>query len=224
MTYGLLQSLVETDQSLLLYLNGLHNTFWDYFMSAFTGKAIWVPMYASILYVLLKNFNWKITLCCLIAIALTITFADQVCATLIRPIVERPRPSNPASPIADLVHIVNGRRGGGFGFPSCHASNSFGLAFLLVFLFRKRWLSLFICAWAALNCYTRIYLGLHYPGDLLVGMLVGLCGAMLMYYILQKVTKENFRKARQTNFIIFVGLCTTVGILVYTTLASLQII
>jgi len=135
MTYQLLQSLIEADQSLLLYLNGLHNTFGDYFMPVFTGKWIWVPMYAGILYVLLKNYNWKVTLLCLIAITLTITFADQVCATLIRPIVERPRPSNPASPIADLVHIVNGRRGGGFGFPSCHASNSFGLAFFLVFLF-----------------------------------------------------------------------------------------
>ena len=110
MTYGLLQSLVEADQNLLLYLNGFHNTFGDYFMPVFTGKWIWVPMYASILYVLLKNFNWKVVLFCLIGIALTITFADQVCATVIRPIVERPRPSNPASPIADLVHIVNGRR------------------------------------------------------------------------------------------------------------------
>lgn len=218
MTYGLLQSLVEADQNLLLYLNGLHNTLGDYFMPVFTGKWIWVPMYASILYVLLKNFNWKVVLFCLIGIALTITFADQVCATVIRPIVERPRPSNPASPIADLVHIVNGRRGGGFGFPSCHASNSFGLAFFLVFLFRKRWLSIFICAWAVVNCYTRIYLGLHYPGDLVVGMLVGLCGAMLMYYLLTRVTKEDFRKARQTEVIIYTGLLTTAGILIYSTL------
>ena len=89
MTYGLLQSLVEADQNLLLYLNGFHNTFGDYFMPVFTGKWIWVPMYASILYVLLKNFNWKVVLFCLIGIALTITFADQVCATVIRPIVER---------------------------------------------------------------------------------------------------------------------------------------
>ena len=159
MTNDMIQLLVNTDQNLLLYLNGFHNAFGDYFMSTFTGKWIWVPMYASILYVLLKNFNWKITLCCLTAIALTILFADQVCASLIRPAVERLRPSNPANPISDLVHIVNNYRGGRYGFPSCHASNSFGLAFFLVFLFRKRWLSLFILLWATLNCYTRIYLG-----------------------------------------------------------------
>ena len=137
MTNDMIQLLVNTDQNLLLYLNGFHNAFGDYFMSTFTGKWIWVPMYASILYVLLKNFNWKITLCCLTAIALTILFADQVCASLIRPAVERLRPSNPANPISDLVHIVNNYRGGRYGFPSCHASNSFGLAFFLVFLFGK---------------------------------------------------------------------------------------
>ena len=120
MTNDMIQLLVNTDQNLLLYLNGFHNAFGDYFMSTFTGKWIWVPMYASILYVLLKNFNWKITLCCLTAIALTILFADQVCASLIRPAVERLRPSNPANPISDLVHIVNNYRGGRYGFPSCH--------------------------------------------------------------------------------------------------------
>ena len=191
-----IQPIVETDQSVFLFLNSFHNTFWDYFMMTFTGKWIWVPMYASILYVLLRNYDWKVSLFCVIAIALTITFADQVCATLIRPYVERPRPANELSPIADLVHIVNGRRGGRFGFPSCHASNSFGLAFFLVLLFRKRPLSWFICIWAALNCYTRIYLGLHYPGDLIVGTIVGGCGAWLMYYLLTRVTKQNFRHAK----------------------------
>ena len=195
MINGIIQSLADTDQSLFLYLNSFHNTFWDYFMTAFTGKFIWVPMYATILYVLLKNYDWKTVLLCVIAIALVITFADQVCATLIRPWVQRPRPANEASPIVDLVYIVNGRRGGRFGFPSCHASNSFGLAFFLIFLFRKRWLSLFICCWAIVNCYTRIYLGLHYPGDLLVGMLIGACGAALMYWLLGLVTKVDFTKA-----------------------------
>lgn len=217
----MINELANIDQTIFLFLNGMHTTFGDYFMSVFTGKWIWVPMYASILYVLLRNFNWKVVLGCLIAIALTITFADQVCATLIRPMVERLRPSNPDNPISDLVHIVNGRRGGSYGFPSCHASNSFGLAFFLVFLFRQRRLSLFICLWATLNCYTRIYLGVHYPGDLLAGTVVGLCGAGLMYYLLRKVTKAiNFKVASQTDVIIYVGLLTTLGILIYATVQT----
>ena len=216
MTNDLIQSLANVDQNLLLYLNGFHNTFADYFMSTFTGKWIWVPMYASILYVLLKNFNWKITLCCLAAIALTITFADQVCAGLIRPVVERLRPANPENPISDLVHVVNNYRGGRYGFPSCHASNSFGLAFFLVFLFRKQWLSLFILLWATLNCYTRIYLGVHYPGDLIVGAVIGCCGAALMCYLLKNIAKgTSFGKVKHTEITIYAGLLTTLGILIY---------
>ena len=96
-----------------------------------------------------------------------------------------------------------------------HASNSFGLAFFLIFLFRKRWLSLFICCWAIVNCYTRIYLGLHYPGDLLVGMLIGACGAALMYWLLGLVTKVDFKKAKETQAISYVGLLTILGIIIY---------
>ncbi len=212
---GIIETMANADQSLFLYLNSFHSTFWDYFMSIFTGKFIWIPMYVSILYVLLKNYSWKTVLFCLIAIALTITFADQICASVIRPIVERPRPSAEGSPIADLAYIVNGRRGGGYGFPSCHASNSFGLAFFLILLFRKGWLSLFICCWAVVNCYTRIYLGLHYPGDLIAGMLVGGCGAAIMYGLLRLVDKTNFAHAKQTSVIAYVGLLTTLGIVIY---------
>ncbi len=215
MTNSLIQSLAETDQTAFLFLNGFHNTFWDYFMSLFTGKFIWIPMYATILYVLIRNYNWKTVLICLAAIALTITFADQICASVIRPAVERYRPSNPENPIADLVYIVNGRRGGGYGFPSCHASNSFGLAFFVMLLFRKQWLSLFLCSWAIVNCYTRIYLGLHYPGDLLAGMLVGGCGAGIMYYLLRIFTKDDFTKAKHTNTIIYIGMLTLFYIIIY---------
>ncbi|MCQ4908360.1 phosphatase PAP2 family protein, partial [Phascolarctobacterium faecium] len=80
---------------------------------------------------------------------------DQTGATLIRPYVERLRPSNLENPISDMVHIVNGRRGGRYGIPSCHAANTFGLAFFVWFLFRKRWLTVFMMGWALLTCYSR---------------------------------------------------------------------
>ena len=118
MTNDMIQLLVNTDQNLLLYLNGFHNAFGDYFMSTFTGKWIWVPMYASILYVLLKNFNWKITLCCLTAIALTILFADQVCASLIRPAVERLFSSKAFSTEPSSSEAESGRKAGLASFSS----------------------------------------------------------------------------------------------------------
>lgn len=221
----LIQNLSETDTSVFLFLNGFHNSFWDQFMSAFTGKLIWIPMYATILYVLFRNFHWKTALCYAIAIALTITFADQMCNNLIRPLAERLRPSGEGSPIAELVHIVDGKRGGGFGFPSCHASNSFGLAFFLICLFRRKWLSIFILLWAFTNSYTRLYLGLHYPGDLLAGALIGILGAGLSYTIARRiVTSERMpelpqREPRQTNLIIYVGLIILSGIVTYSTIA-----
>ena len=94
MNTEIINFLSEVDTNVFLFFNGIHSPFWDYFMSAFTGKIIWVPMYATILYILLINFHWKVVLCYVAAIALTITFADQMCSTIIRPVVARLRPAN----------------------------------------------------------------------------------------------------------------------------------
>lgn len=83
---GIVQYLSEIDTNIFLSFNGIHSPFWDYFMSSFTGKFIWIPMYATILYILLKNFHWKVVMCYVAAIALTITFADQMCSSIIRPV------------------------------------------------------------------------------------------------------------------------------------------
>lgn len=222
MTNEWIQSLSEIDTNILLYFNGIHSAFFDYFMSAFTGKVIWIPMYATILYVLLKNYNWKVALGCVVVIALTITFADQMCNSIIRPLVGRLRPSNPENPIADLVYIVNDRRGGGYGFPSCHAANSFGLAVVLILIFKKRWLSIFIVGWAIVNSYTRLYLGLHYPGDLLVGAIIGGFGGWLIYFVFSKLTHfKRIKNAKQTEVTIYAGLLTLLGIIIYSTIHCL---
>lgn len=86
-----LNGIIEIDTDIFLSINQMHSTFFDHFMSTYSGKWVWIPMYAAIWYVMLRNFHWKVTLLCMIGLALTITFADQVCATLIRPYVERLR-------------------------------------------------------------------------------------------------------------------------------------
>ena len=208
-----LQGLVDLDTDLFFQINQLHNAFFDHFMSTYSGKWIWVPLYASILYMVFRNFSLKTSILCVVAVALTITFADQVCSSAIRPFVERMRPSNLQNPISEFVHIVDGHRGGRYGFPSCHAANTFGLAFFLLFLFRKWRLSAFMMGWALLTCYSRVYLGVHYPGDLLAGMLVGLAGAALMYSLFAWVSKyKRPAEVKASGIPVVVGLLTIAGI------------
>lgn len=211
-----LQLLNDLDSQLLLAINGLHNPYFDTFMYAYSGKWIWIPMYAALVYVLFRNLSWRVALACLVGVALTITFADQIGASVIRPWVERLRPANLENPLSEYVHIVNGYRGGSYGFPSCHAANTFGLTFYLMFLIRRRGFTLFMCAWALLTCYSRSYLGVHYPGDLLAGALLGLCGAALMYGLLRWLV--GYRRPQHFKDLwvpMVTGGLTVAGMLVY---------
>lgn len=121
-------------------------------------------------------------------------------------------PSNPENPLSEMVHIVGGYRGGSYGFPSCHAANSFALASFLTLLFANRKLSLFIFAWAVLNSYSRVYLGVHYPGDLLVGAIigtaVGLAMAFAAGYVADRVDRPHLKPSVNTGVVTSVGALT----------------
>ena len=181
-------------------------------------KWIWVPMYAAVLFAVVRNYRWRQTLAVLVCVALAITIADQVCATLIRPEVCRLRPSNPENPLSEMVHIVGGYRGGSYGFPSCHAANSFALASFLTLLFANRKLSLFIFAWAVLNSYSRVYLGVHYPGDLLVGAIIGTAAGLAMAfaagYVADRVDRPHLKPSVNTGVVTSVGAFTVAVIAV----------
>lgn len=166
-------TLQNLDTSIFLFFNSAHCSFFDTFMSLYSGRFIWIPTYAALAFVMLRRYSLAKFLCLLVGIALSITIADQLCASVIRPAFERLRPSNLANPLSELTHIVNGYRGGAYGFPSCHAANSFALAVFAATMLRQRSFTVFILLWAVINCYSRVYLGVHYPGDLLVGAIIG---------------------------------------------------
>jgi undecaprenyl-diphosphatase len=158
------------DQQVFLYLNSFHTPFFDWLMYTMSGIAIWIPLYLAIVVFLGIKYKRKF-LIILLFIAVAAIFSDQF-SVFIKNLVQRPRPCHEPS-LEGLVHIVNGICGGMYGFVSSHATNLFDVAFLSLLFVRKRWYTISILIWAAVIGYSRIYLGVHYPGDVLCGALLG---------------------------------------------------
>ena len=181
---SVLQQLIEWDKSVFLTLNNVHTPFWDIFMWIYTDKLTWIPLILSLLFVLFRK-NWKEALLVCVAIALTITLCDQFASTLCKPYFARFRPAQDPD-FSPFVQIVNGYRGGRYGFISSHAANSFGAVVLLSLIFRNRLFTITAIFWSIINCYSRIYLGVHYPGDILCGTIAGIIIAYIIYMMWKK--------------------------------------
>lgn len=175
--------LSDIDARLLLIVNGAHSPFFDSVMWCISGRWIWVPFYAVLAYLLFRRMSWKRASICLVTIGLIILAADQTCATLIRPEIGRLRPANLNNPLSSFVHVVNGYRGGRYGFPSCHAANTFALAVFMSLVIRHKWFTVMMFSWAFIVSYSRMYLGFHYFGDLFCGATIGSLFAVLFYYL-----------------------------------------
>lgn len=201
----MLNTLEQADTQLLLFLNGFHNSFWDYFMMIYSSRFVWIPFYASFLYVMFRNYDWRLVTKCLVAIVAIVVLCDQTTSTLIKPMVERMRPSNIDNPISPMVHIVSNYRGGKYGFPSSHAANAWGMAFFAMYLTRNRQLNLFLLAWALVMAYSRIYMGVHYPGDILVGTFFGALFATLCYYLLALADPQGIQKWKAQDRLLLQG-------------------
>ena len=211
----LLSMLKAADTMVFLTVNSHHNAYFDSVMWLVSGKLIWVPMYVSLFFVLLKNYSYKVVFAILLAIGVVILFTDSFTAQIIRPWVCRLRPSNLDNPMSSMVHVVDGYRGGAYGFPSNHASNTWGLAFFITFLFRRYKLTFFFFLWALLVCYSRMYLGVHYFGDLLIGGLLALAGASTVFYVFRKVSGDTrLQKVKFIYWPVWIGIATFLVIMV----------
>lgn len=177
----------ELDRTIFLFLNSHHSPFFDTVMWIVSMKTVWIPLYIAIIWMIFRKYGRRAWIP-LILVPVLVLIDDQG-STLLKNLVGRPRPCHEPA-LEGMVHTVNGYCTGMYGFVSGHAANSFGVAAFASPLLKKNWLSwsLFICA--AVISYSRIYLGVHYPGDIIGGALLGLAAGSALAWVAVKINKS----------------------------------
>lgn len=182
----------QIDQQLFLFLNSANSPFWDKVMLFMSMRVVWAPLYLAILIYMGMKYKRKLWMIILLII-LAIVLADQA-SVLIKNAFDRPRPCHEFS-LQGLVHLVSASCGGAYGFVSSHAANSFNVALLSLMFIKKRWFTAGILLWASAVSYSRIYLGVHYPGDVLCGAILGAFIGWSMYKLYQVADKRIYPPA-----------------------------
>jgi len=170
----------QLDTQLFLLINGNHNAFFDPIMYWLSDKLFWIPMYLLIVFLMIRRYKMRGVLM-LMFLGIVIALCDQTASGLLKNLVQRLRPSHEPT-LVSLIHLSKAGPGGLYGFASSHAANVFGLATFLCFVLDKQFkvLKYWLFAWAFLVAYSRIYNGVHYPGDVLVGSFIGIAYGYLM--------------------------------------------
>ena len=182
------------DQQATLEINSHHSLFWNNIMMTVTNTFSWSLIILILFYVIFKNNTIKESFVILITIGLLIATMDRVCSGIVKPWIERRRPTQDPY-IMYFVNVVENYRGGRFGFFSGHASNTFCVSTFLAFLFRSRSLTATLFFWCVTTTFTRIYLGVHYLGDILVGAFMGFLFGFL-FYLAYKRLRSCFGHAK----------------------------
>ncbi len=179
--------LIALDKECLLLVNGSDSLYLDRVAHVLTTALTWLPLYLSLFYVVLhNNENFRKVLCVLAGAGLCVLLAGSIDDLIVKPTVARWRPTHDPE-IGLLVDTVDGYRGGSYGFFSAHASNTFSIAIFFCWLIRSRLLSIALVIWSFTNCWTRLYLGVHFPGDILCGLLWGGVVGTLVYYFYRRM-------------------------------------
>ncbi|MCR4664142.1 MAG: phosphatase PAP2 family protein [Paludibacteraceae bacterium] len=175
-----MERLIDFDQHWLLYINS-HNSSWaDFLFWWISDKYVWIPLYLLLTALLWRRFGWRNTLIMLVGFGLAVGLSDFFTSGLLKPFFARLRPSHHPQ-FGSLIHIVNDYRGGRYGFPSSHASDTMALGLLFSMIWKNKKATIPLMVWVAFNCYSRMYLGVHYPFDILIGLLIGSLMAWLSY-------------------------------------------
>ena len=170
----IINSIIDLDTQLFLFINGKHNEFFDVVMYWISNKLFWFPLYFFFFFLAYRQVGKRIWLLA-IAAALLIFLSDQISVHAFKNVFLRLRPCHNIL-LQSKVHLLNGYCGGAYGFVSSHAANTFALAMFLCLFFRERirFFGILVFWWAAIVSYSRIYSGVHYPGDVIVGAVLGM--------------------------------------------------
>lgn len=179
----MLDSIVQWDRNAMVLLNmgESHSPFWDNFFWMISDILVWLPVMLIFFYVVVKNKR-KESIFIFLSVILVFLLCDQLSSSVMKPLIARPRPSRDPA-VMDMLSYVREYKGGLFGFPSSHAANSFGFCMLSSLLLRYRPYTVISFCWAALCAYSRIYLGVHFPLDILCGTILGLLMGYLSYRV-----------------------------------------
>ena len=185
----MLEKELQFEQDIFFFLNGSESTLLDNFLYIYTNKWTWLILYLCFLWVFTYKKNWKEIVCVILAVSLLIFFTEQISSGFFKPFFHRFRPSRHPD-FMDQVKILFNYRGGLYGFISSHAANSFGFATFCALIFRNKLFSCTFFLFAFLNAYSRIYLGVHFISDVIVGAFVGAIIAVLIYLLYNWVRRR----------------------------------
>ena len=188
--------MLDLDSDILLWINGHGNEWLDAMMWTISRSTTWIWLYALIVGCVIYRFrNWKTVLLIIAALGIAVGLSDWICSGVLKPLVCRLRPTH--EPSIDPIRLVHGYVGGLYGFCSSHAANTMSVAFLSGLLLRNKYITPFLVLYVVLNCYSRMYLGVHYPSDIIAGLLVGALMAAGCYWALRRVLPADGEVARQ---------------------------
>ena len=196
--------LIHIDRQWLLAINGWHSEWADILMWYISKSTTWLPLYALLVGLIVYRFGILSPSLCregrrgssllrvliiLAGFAVAVGVSDFVSSGIIKPWVCRLRPTHEPE-IAGLIHLVNGYTGGLYGFVSSHAANTMACALLFALLYRNKYATVGLMLWVALNCYSRMYLGVHYPADIIGGLAIGAMMATLTYGMVRRLVER----------------------------------
>lgn len=177
----------DMDMQVLSLFNGSDNIMLDQMVQILTSGLTWIPLYVMLFFVVIRNNETMGQIALVVGSAIfCVLFADGLVDGIIKQLAERWRPSNDPT-FKYMVQVVDDIRPKGYSFCSAHAANTMSLAVFFSLLIRSKMLTITLVIWSLINCWTRLYLGVHYPSDILCGMIIGIIVGILVYLLYYKI-------------------------------------